>query len=152
MPMAQILRLKCNGCSFTQEGAMTHAYAVNLAGERQYCRHPGQDVHACEILGIDYDLVVDAMGMQERGPRYQLPDGTTVPANEFVQYFESRCGVVQGFLCMACAKWIELDVKNDPLQCVHCQSEGIFKFEELDGRACPICKEGRICAIQLGIT
>lgn len=78
-PMAQFLRLGCTHCSFTMEGGMTRAYAVNLAGERQYCRHPGQDEHACEILGIDYDLVVDAMGRPEPGSRYPLPDGTRQP-------------------------------------------------------------------------
>jgi DNA-directed RNA polymerase subunit RPC12/RpoP len=134
------------------EGGMTRAYAVNLAGERQYCRHPGQDEHACEILGIDYDLVVDAMGRPEPGSRYPLPDGTMATAGEYVEYFESRRGVVQGFLCTECVRWSELDEDRDVLQCTHCRSEGIFKYEELDGRLCPFCREGRIVSTFLGVS
>jgi len=150
--MGEVLRLKCSQCSLDETGCRTQAYVLNLEGRRQYCRHPGQDEHACEILGIDYDLVVDAMGRQEQGTGYPLPDGTMATAEKFVEYFESRRGVVQGFLCTACAKWSELDQERDPLRCVHCRSEGIFKFEELDGRLCPICRKGRITSTLLGIT
>jgi DNA-directed RNA polymerase subunit RPC12/RpoP len=150
--MGHFLRLKCSHCALDETGCRTQAYVLNLEGRRQNCRHPGQDEHACEILGIDYDLVVDAMGRKEQEPGYRLPDGTMATAEKFVEFFESRRGVVQGFLCTACAKWSELDQERDPLQCVHCRSEGIFKFEESDGRSCPFCKKGRISSTLLGIS
>ena len=152
--MGQVLRLTCSQCSLDETGCRTQAYVLNLKGQRQACRHPGQDEHASEILGIEYEEVLRAMGESTaRGggeAKYRLPDGTAVTAAQFEAFFMDRCGVVSGYLCLSCAKWSDLDQYRDPLQCQHCRSENIVMDEKLDNRTCPFCGNGILKAVVLG--
>lgn len=134
---------------------MTMAYVEDMSGVRQYCRHPGQDEHACEILGIDYDLLVESLSggpsSRENG-EYRLPGGTVVTAREFEEFFMNRCGVMSGYLCLKCAKWSELDSHKDRMQCKTCGSGDLAQFEELGGKTCPFCGKGRMVSRMTGIS
>lgn len=146
--MGYSLLLRCNNCTFSVQEAMIQAYVVDASGKRIHCRHPGQDENACEILGISHDHLREAMkesrGHRNGTRRYELPDGMNVTAYAFVDYFESRCGILRNFLCTYCGRLSELDDRKDRMQCMRCGSEAIFSLGHLEGRVCPICKMGRL--------
>ena len=154
--MGQVLKLTCSHCSIDETGCRTYAYVLDLEGKRQLCRHPGQEEHACEILGINYDTLFEAVcgGPKDAKGKavYRLPDSTSATAGEFAAYFEGRIGVMSGYLCLKCAKWTDLDRHKDPMQCRACGSENIVEFEELGGKPCPFCGKGHIVSKQIAIT
>jgi hypothetical protein len=154
--MAHVQKIKCTSCNFSYRGELLHAYVVDALGNREYCRHPGQDEHACEILGIDYNRLLEAMaessGSMKDSPKFMLPDGKPAKARDFVEYFESRCGITKSFVCTSCRSVSALDERRDVMQCSHCGSEGIFSIGFLAGRECPICGAGLIVTATMGIT
>jgi DNA-directed RNA polymerase subunit RPC12/RpoP len=142
--MGEVIRLTCSHCSLDENGCRTHAYILDLQGERKYCRHPGQDEHGCEILGMDYDELVRAMTERPGEAEHRLPTGEPATAEKFVAFYEKRIGVMSGYLCLACGEWSSLDDNRDPMQCQRCRSENIVMDGKLDGRPCPFCREGTL--------
>lgn len=153
--MAHVQNIKCTSCVFSYRGELLHAYVVDALGHREYCRHPGHDEHACEILGIDHNHLLEAMaessGYMKDSLKYMLPGGIPASARDFVDYFESRCGISKSFICTRCLCTSDLDERRDVMQCSHCGSEGIFSIGYLAGRECPICRAGLIVMITVGV-
>jgi DNA-directed RNA polymerase subunit RPC12/RpoP len=153
--MAHVQNIKCTSCIFSYRGELLHAYVMDALGHREYCRHPGQEEHACEILGIDHNRLLEAMaessGYMNSSRKYMLPDGVPATACDLVGYFESRCGITKSFVCTSCQSVSDLDERRDVMQCSDCGSEGIFSIGYLAGRECPICRAGLIVMDPIGI-
>lgn len=117
--MPRIHRYICNECEFElPTGWGSYTFAVNDAGERIVCGHPGEFTEVRKITGKHF----------------------------LVAMFTGRAGVAVYHVCRKCLAQFALARWRDAKRCPECRSRDVKSLWSLVGKPCPKCKQGIIKA------
>jgi DNA-directed RNA polymerase subunit RPC12/RpoP len=104
-------------------GRVGWLYALNHAGERIACPHPGELSEIEEVTGMSVEEAVQT----------------------------GRTGIVRKCICLSCSMRVELDPQRDERVCPACGSTEIKTVNELEGKTCPTCKSGIVRSYPTGM-
>jgi len=172
--MPGINEYKCNICGFSMPiGSGGYMYVEDNEGKRIPCPHPGEEFTVAQVLGEDKDNLSlwekrvgfnsiclclkchhwfdadlrDEVSNYERITYYNCPSEKVL-----LDGIKKLLSIKE--MCIPGDVWKQIfkEWEKDERKCPSCGSDDVKTESELAGGPCPICAEGVIDVISLGIS